>query len=343
MIFTLFGESHGEVIGMTLTGVPDGLEIDEIFVGTELKRRATTADGARREPDDFKFISGTYKGLTTGAPLTVLIGNVDARPQDYESLAAIPRPSHADFSAFVRYRGHADMRGGGHFSGRLTAPMVIAGAIAKIALAGRGIGIRGHILSVGGIRDASYRDVQPAVGQNPTIDKDVYPKMLELIRETAEKQDSVGGEIECVALGLSAGHGDPWLDSAESILSKYLFAVPAVKCVGFGAGYSFASMNGSRANDAFYVAYDADTYDIQTKTNNNGGICGGITNGAPVIVTCTIKPSPSIGIEQDSVNLTTMQNTKIAITGRHDACIVPRAVVVCEAALALGICELLGI
>lgn len=325
MKYTIFGESHGPAIGVTLTGVPAGLELDLDFIRSELARRRPGQNAlstARNEADEPEILSGVFEGRTTGTPLCAIIRNTDTRSKDYSQLKICPRPSHGDYAGSVRYDGCNDYRGGGHFSGRLTAPLVFAGAVAKLILRGRGIEVSSRISMVEGV-------------ENPT------PEQVEkLVLAAKAEGDSVGGAIACAVIGLPAGRGAPDFGcNVEGIFSQYLFAVPAVKAVAFGAGFGFAHMRGSQANDPFYM----DNGQVRTRTNHAGGVNGGITNGMPVTFEVAIRPTPSISREQDTVNLETGENAKLTINGRHDPCIVHRAVPVIESAAALAACEVLGV
>ena len=325
MRYTIFGESHGPAIGVVLSGVPAGLTLDWEFIAKEMARRAPGQNNlttTRKEPDKPEVLSGIFEGRTTGAPLCAVIENTDTRSKDYGNLADCPRPGHADYAAYMASGGCNDYRGGGHFSGRLTAPLVFAGAVAKQILTGRGIQVSARISMVGGIKDPTKEQIE------------------ETIMAAKMDQDSVGGAIACTVTGFAPGIGAPDFDcNVEGIFSRYLFAVPAVKAIGFGAGFGFASMRGSEANDPFYM--DGDT--VRTRTNHTGGINGGITNGMPVTFEVAFRPTSSISREQDSVNLRTRENVKLIVRGRHDPCILTRAVVVVEAAAALASCEVLGI
>ena len=321
----IFGESHGPAIGVVLEGVPAGLALDLDFIRAELARRApgqSAMTTARKEKDEPEILSGVFEGKTTGTPLCAVIFNTDTRSKDYAKLKDLPRPGHADYAGFVRYHGCNDYRGGGHFSGRLTAPLVFAGSVAKLALRQRGVEVAARISNVAGIADPTPEEMEKA------------------ILAAKADQDSVGGRIRCAVTGLPAGLGAPDFGcNVEGIFSQYLFAVPAVKAVGFGLGTGFADLRGSQANDAFYM--DGDT--VRTRTNHTGGVNGGITNGMPVEFEVTIRPTPSIARSQDTVDLSAGTDAKLEITGRHDPCIVPRAVPVIESAAALATCELLGI
>lgn len=325
MKYTIFGESHGSAIGITLTGVPAGLELDWDFIRAEMARRApgqSALTTPRKEGDEVELLSGVFNGYTTGAPLCALIRNTDTHSRDYAKLRTCPRPSHGDYAGYVASRGFQDYRGGGHFSGRLTAPLVFAGAVAKELLSRQGVSVSAGISMVGGIA-------------HPTDET-----LTQVILAARNDCDSVGGTISCAVTGLPPGLGAPDLDcNVEGIFARHLFAVPAVKGLEFGAGFRLAHMRGSEANDPFYMDGTA----VRTRTNHAGGINGGITNGMPVEFTVAIRPTPSIAREQDSVDLATGENRKLIIEGRHDPCILPRAVVVIEAAAALAACEVLGI
>lgn len=325
MRYMIFGESHGPAIGVVLEGVPAGLALDLDFIRAELARRAPGQNAmttARKEKDEPEILSGVFEGKTTGTPLCAIIFNTDTRSKDYAKLKDLPRPGHADYAGFVRYHGCNDYRGGGHFSGRLTAPLVFAGAVAKLALRQRGVEVAARISNVAGIADPTPEEMEAAI-----------------LAAKADR-DSVGGRIRCAVTGLPAGLGAPDFGcNVEGIFSQYLFAVPAVKAVSFGLGTGFAALRGSQANDAFYM--DGDT--VRTRTNHTGGVNGGITNGMPVEFEVTIRPTPSIARSQDTVDLSAGTDAKLEITGRHDPCIVPRAVPVIESAAALATCELLGI
>lgn len=345
MKYTIFGESHGPAIGVVLEGVPAGLELNLEALQAEMARRAPGRDPtatARREADEVNIISGFFEGKTTGAPLAMVIRNSDQHSGDYDALRYTPRPSHGDYAGFMASKGCQDHRGGGHFSGRLTAPLVAAGAVAKQFLAQRGVEVYAHISGIYGILDASWEDPAElktaAAKPFPVLDDSKGEEMREAILEAREGQDSVGGSIECAVVGLPAGLGAPdFGKNVEGIFSQYLFAVPAVKAVAFGAGVGFSYMRGTEANDPFEVKDGK----VTTKTNNAGGINGGITNGMPVVFEVTMRPTPSIGLPQESVDLRTGEEVEIEIKGRHDPCIVPRAVPVIEAAAALAACELL--
>ena len=325
MKYTIFGESHGPAIGVVLEGVPSGLVVDMDFIRAELQRRAPGQNAlstARREADEPEILSGVFEGRTTGTPLCAVIRNTDTRSRDYEKMKRLPRPGHADYAGAVRYGGYNDYRGGGHFSGRLTAPLVFAGALAKLILREKNIDVTARISILGGVPDPTPAQIE------------------EIILAAKQDGDSVGGAIACTVMGVEAGHGAPDFGcNAEGIISQYLFAVPAVKGVAFGAGFGFSCMRGSEANDPFYMDGDA----VRTRSNCAGGINGGITNGMPIVFEAAIRPTPSIAREQDTVDLSVRKDAKLTVEGRHDPCIVQRALPVIEAAAALAVCELLGI
>ena len=343
----IFGESHGPAIGVVVEGIPAGLELDLAAVQKELDRRKPgqgPITTARKESDLVQVLSGVFEGKTTGAPLAMVIPNSDQHSQDYESIRWTPRPGHGDYAGFIKSGGCQDYRGGGHFSGRLTAPLVAAGAVARQVLAGRGVWVGAHISSIYGVLDASVEDEEAlravAAKPFPVLDDQKGEEMRQAILEAKGEQDSVGGAVECFVFGLPAGLGAPDFGcNVEGIFAQYLFAVPAVKGVDFGAGAAFSLMRGSEANDPFEVRDGK----VVTKTNHAGGINGGITNGMPVVFEATIRPTPSISLPQESVDLRTGEETEIEIHGRHDPCIVPRAVPVIVAAAALAACLVLGI
>ncbi len=343
---TLLGESHGPYIGAVLDGLAPGLAIDTEYIKDALsKRRPSGSISTKRtEPDDFSIVSGIYDGFTTGTPLTVLIPNTNTRSTDYAKCEFIPRPSHADFSALCKYHGFEDRRGGGHFSGRITAALVAAGAILSSALLKKGIKIATHIKSIGKIYDREFLDLEKdfyalADMSFPVLDSESSANMRSFIEEAAKDGDSVGGVLECAVLGVPGGVGEPWFDSVESVLSHILFSVPAVKGVEFGEGFGITALRGSEANDPLFT----DGEKIYTKTNKNGGINGGITNGMPIIFRTAIKPTPSIYKTQESVDTVTMKNTELSIIGRHDPCIVHRAAAVINAVTAIAVADLLSV
>lgn len=348
MNYTIFGESHGPAIGVTLTGVPAGLELDWAAIEKDMARRApgkSPLATARQEADQVQVLSGVFEGKTTGSPLCAMIANTDTRSADYSKTRDLARPGHADYPAHVRYQGFNDYRGGGHFSGRLTAPLVFAGAIAKQILAQRGITVGAHISSIYGVNDEALEDWDTLKGvadkDFPVLNDEKGQEMQEAILEAKEDQDSVGGSIECGVFGLPAGYGSPdFGENAEGIFSQYLFAVPAVKAVAFGAGTAFSLMRGSEANDPLYVDEQGH---VGAEQNCAGGINGGITNGMPLVFEVTMRPTPSIARTQFTIDMNRMEHAELELQGRHDPCVVPRAVPVIEAAAALAACQLLGI
>ena len=343
---TIFGESHGAAIGAVLDGLASGIPVDEELIEKRLSQRRPRGviSTARREADKFRIISGVYQGRTTGTPLCIEIENSDTRSADYTSGATLARPGHADYSAQMRYRGYQDIRGGGHFSGRLTAAVVAAGAIVERALDDRGIAVGTHILSLGGIDDDAFSS-EPTEqievlkeSDFPTLSRGAGKQMQEKILSAREETDSIGGKTQTAVTGIPAGVGEPFFDTAEGIISHAIFAIPAIKGIEFGAGFAFCRMRGSEANDAFYSAEGK----IYTKTNNNGGINGGITNGMPISFSCAVKPTPSIARAQNTVNYITGEEAVLAIHGRHDPCIVHRACPVISAMTELVIYDMLA-
>ena len=347
MKYTLFGESHGPAVGVVLEGLPAGLTLDIEAIHRELARRApgnTSWSTARKEADRPEIISGLFHGRTTGAPLTALIPNSDAHSGDYELLRTHPRPGHADYPAWVKYGGNQDYRGGGHFSARLTAPLVFAGAVAKQLLLAQNIYVAAHISNIYGIPDTTPEHAEDLLAAQqkdfPVLNEEAGEEMRQAILEAKEEGDSVGGAIECVVWGLPAGFGGPGFgENAEGIFAQYLFAVPAVKAVGFGMGAGFSLMRGSEANDPLRMVDGT----VQAQTNYAGGVNGGITNGMPLVFEVTLRPTPSIAQPQPTVDLESGEDFELTLRGRHDPCVVPRAVPVIEAAAALATCELLGI
>ncbi len=341
---SVFGESHGGGIGVVIDGLPADEAIDFDAVLAQMARRAPGRDKTatpRKESDLPRVLSGMLGDVLTGAPLCAVIENTNTRSQDYGDLLAKPRPGHSDYTAYIKYHGANDIRGGGHFSGRITAPLVFAGAVCRQLLERRGIQIAAHIQSVGSIHDKPF---DPVAVPSALI-KRLSASSFALIDESAEEavraeieaarlaQDSVGGTIECAVTGLPAGVGEPMFDGLEGAIAKAVFGVPAVKGIEFGAGFALAAMRGSRANDAFCYQNGH----VVTETNHCGGILGGIANGMPLIFRCAVKPTPSISQPQKTVDLQTGENTVLTIHGRHDPCIVPRAVPVIEAVTALAI------
>ena len=333
---SIFGQSHSEAVGMTLDGLPAGIPVDLDALQLFLNRRAPGRNDwstPRREEDRPEFLCGLKDGFTCGAPLTAVIRNANTRPKDYSQLRIMPRPGHADYTAQVKYRGFQDFSGGGHFSGRLTAPLCVAGGILKKILERRGVTVDARIAAIAGIWDRSPFEASVAGKEFPVVDDAAGEKMRAAIQSARADGDSVGGVIECVVRGLPAGVGEPMFDGLENQLARVLFAVPAVKGLEFGAGFSAANLRGSDNNDAYCIREGR----VETLTNNAGGILGGISNGMPVVFRVAVKPTPSIAKAQRSVNLQTLTEEELRITGRHDLCIVPRAVPVIEAAASLAI------
>ncbi|MDR1471935.1 MAG: chorismate synthase [Synergistaceae bacterium] len=334
---SIFGESHGRAVGIVVDGLPPGEPIDMGAVELDMARRAPGRDDlstARREPDTVEILSGLdSEGGTTGAPICGVIRNTDARSSDY---GAQLRPGHADWTALMKFGGRADMRGGGHFSGRLTAPLVFAGSMAKQILLRRGVEIYGRVVSVGrvsaGCASPSIEEFRETAGLEFPASAEASDAMKESIREARGAGDSVGGVVEAAVFGLPGGLGEPFFASMESETASLLFSVPAVKGVEFGDGFRLASMRGSEANDPLYVEDGR----ILARSNHNGGVLGGITNGMPLIVRAAIKPTASIALEQESVDPASMEGTTVRVRGRHDPCIAPRVVPVVEACLALS-------
>ncbi len=342
----IFGESHSAAIGMTLSGFPAGVKIDEEKLYKFMLRRAPGQNATstpRKESDKPEFLCGIVDGVTTGAPISAIIHNQNQHSRDYDKLRNTPRPSHADFAAQIKYGGANDIRGGGAFSGRLTAPLCIGGGMAKQFLEESGIKIGAHALMIGGVYDDAFDAVNPcnitAVEEKefPTLSSGAGEKMREIILSAKADGDSVGGIVECAVTGVPVGLGGPLFEGIEGKIASALFAVPAVKGVEFGSGFECAKMRGSEHNDTF--AFDGDR--VVTLTNNSGGIQGGISNGMPIIFRVALKPTPSIGMVQNTVNLETKENVTLEIGGRHDPCIVARAVPVIEAMAALCILDLL--
>ena len=341
---TLFGESHGSCIGAVLDGLAPGLSVDEDFIASQLtlRRPAGAISTARQEADPFRIVSGVLTGRTTGTPLTVLIPNSDTRSADYSRGPA--RPGHADLSAFAKYHGYEDYRGGGHFSGRITAALVAAGAIVISALKKHGITIGTHIVRCAGIDDAPFSDLAAELDKLNTLAFAILDDakgllMHEAIEKAASEGNSVGGILETAVTGLPSGIGEPWFDTVEGLLSHALFSVPAVKAVSFGDGFALTDMKGSEANDPLRMK-DGQTVSL---SNHNGGVNGGITNGMPLLFRCAIKPTPSIAKEQQTVNLLTGANTSLKLAGRHDPAIVHRARIVVDSVTALVLADLLAL
>lgn len=337
---SVFGQSHGPAVGMTLDGIPAGLCVDTEKLQQFLDRRApghSPLATARKEGDQPEFLSGLVEGRTCGAPLAAIIRNTNTRSADYEALRDCPRPGHADYTAQMKYHGFQDVAGGGHFSGRLTAPLCIAGGLCKQWLEEKGIFIGAHIASIAGIADHAFDPVAPQLDQVqetfPVLSPQAGEKMQQAIARAREQGDSVGGIIQCAVCGLPAGLGDPMFGGMESRIAQIVYGIPAVKGLEFGAGFSSAILRGSENNDTFAVREDR----ICTSTNHSGGILGGITSGMPLLFQAAFKPTPSIAKPQQSVSLQDREEVQLQIRGRHDPCIVPRAVPVIEAAAAIAV------
>jgi len=339
---TIFGESHGAYIGAVLDGMAPGIDVDEEYINHMLflRRPDGKISTPRKEKDGFQIISGVVSGKTTGTPITILIPNENVKSGDYADMRSVARPSHADYTAECKYHGFQDSRGGGHFSGRITAALVAAGAICKYALEQKGILLGTHIKSCAGILDRDFENLAEDIGllndKTFAVLNDCYiDEMTNAILTAAKEGDSVGGILETAIIGMPQGVGEPWFDSMESQLSHMMFSIPAVKGIEFGSGFACAAMTGSQCNDSFRT----DGEKIFTETNHSGGIQGGMTNGMPLIFRAAIKPTPSIAKKQNSVSLSKMENAILQIHGRHDPCIGLRAVPVLEAVLAIALMD----
>ena len=344
---SVFGQSHSKAIGAVIDGLPAGVKIDSEKVAAFMRRRApgnTKYSTKRREADEPVVLSGLVDGVTCGAPLGFLIENTNTRSSDYDNLRAVPRPGHADYPANVRYGGYQDVAGGGHFSGRLTAPLCFAGAVCLQILEQKGVQVQAHIYELAGVRDIPFdpitiTDARPGEKVFPVISDACGEEMQAEIEKARMSADSVGGIVECAVTGMPAGLGDPMFDGIENQLARNIFGVPAVKGLEFGNGFACAKLRGSQNNDPYTIDENGK---IVTTSNNNGGILGGITSGMPILFRVAVKPTSSIGKEQQSVNLNTMQPEKLVVHGRHDPCIVPRAVPVIEAVTAITMLDILG-
>ena len=344
---SIFGETHGTALGINIDGIPSGTELDLDFIREEMKRRApgkSELATPRVEKDEFEILSGFINGKTTGTPLAMIVRNADQRSKDYSEIAKKPRPGHADWSGMNRYNGFNDIRGSGHFSGRITAPLVFAGAIAKQLLKEKGILVAAHIKSIKDIKDKDFEEsdiTQKNIDKwrkmiLPVLNEEIIPKMEETILKAKENKDSIGGTVEITVTGMKPGIGNPFFESMESELARMMFSVPSIKGIEFGAGFDIAKMTGYEANDEMY--YD-EKGEVKSYTNNNGGLIGGITNSMPINFKVAIKPPASIGKRQKTVNLETEKDDFLEVTGRHDPAIVPRAIVVLEAATAIVILD----
>lgn len=348
LTLSIFGQSHAPAVGMTLEGLPPGEEIDLALLQQFLDRRAPGRNPwstPRRESDVPEFLAGLVAGKTCGVPITAMIHNENTRSGDYENLRQVPRPGHGDFTAQRKFQGAQDVAGGGHFSGRLTAPLCIAGGLCLQLLRRRGITVAAHIAAIGGIADAPLdparpdREVLEGLGslEFPVLDAGAGEAMKSAVEEARRQGDSLGGIIECAVLGLPPGLGDPIFDGMENRIARLVFGIPAVKGLEFGAGFAAAGMRGSSHNDAF--VWEDGT--VKTRTNRHGGILGGITTGMPLVFRAAVKPTPSIAKPQESVNLVTGAVAVLEVKGRHDPCIVPRAVPCVEAAAAIAVLDAL--
>lgn len=343
---TLFGESHGECIGAVIDGLAPGIDVNEAYIHQMLSLRRPNGkiSTPRKEKDEFKILSGVINQKTTGTPLAILIPNEDVKSGDYNQMKTVARPSHADYTAECKYHGFQDSRGGGHFSGRITAALVAAGAICKYALEQKGIYIGTHVKKCAGISDREFGDFLSDI---KNLNQKTFAVLLEscaeemtnAILEAAQSGDSVGGVLETAIYGMPQGVGEPWFDSVESVLSHMMFSIPAVKGIEFGAGFQLADMKGSQANDAMKLQDGK----IVTVTNNNGGINGGITNGMPILFRTAVKPTPTIFQPQQTVDFKNMRETVLQPKGRHDPAIVHRARVVQDAAAAIALCDALAL
>ncbi len=341
---TIFGESHGKAIGAVIDGIASGIAVDEQFIASQLNRRRpkNNLSTPRQEADNFEILSGVFGGYTTGTPICITIPNADTHSSDYGEMQNKMRPSHADYSAFCRYKGFEDYRGGGHFSGRITAALVAAAAIVIPALNAKNIHIGTHIKSIAGVCDADFENRQAVIDiskkEFPVLDDAAAKAMQEKILAARQDGDSVGGVLQTAVIGLPAGVGEPWFDTLEGLISHAVFSVPAVKGIEFGLGFGFADKRASEVNDQMYVSDG----EVKCYSNNNGGIIGGISNGMPIMFNTVIKPTPTIGKEQKTVDISTMTDTVLAARGRHDPCIVHRAAVVVESVAALVIADALS-
>lgn len=344
---TLFGESHGAEIGAVIDGLAPGIKVDEDFISSQLslRRPSGAISTSRVEADKFRIVSGVFEGYTTGTPIAIIIPNENTKSKDYSKTKDLARPGHADYTAECKYHGYQDYRGGGHFSGRVTAAIVAAGAIAIDALRAKGIVIGTHIKSLAAINDRSFDETAILADINrlnssefAVLDESAGAKMHEEILKAKSESDSVGGVLETAVVGLPAGVGEPWFDSMESLISHAMFSIPAIKGVEFGDGFAMANMRGSEANDAMKMKNGK----VVTETNHNGGINGGISNGMPVIFRCAVKPTPSIFKTQNTVDMKKQADAQLSLEGRHDPAIVHRARVVVDSMTALTLCDILS-
>ena len=345
LAITIFGESHGEYIGVVLDGLAPGIEVNDETIRSmlELRRPAGRISTTRVEMDEYRIVSGVFEGRTTGTALTIIIPNTVQRSKDYSKTRSIPRPGHADYTAYAKYHGFEDYRGGGHFSGRITAAIVAAGGIVMPALNKKGIYIGSHIKRCAGVNDRDFNDYLEDIdtlssSSFAVLDSDAKEEMISRAEAAAREGDSVGGILETAIIGLPAGLGEPWFDSIESRLSHAMFGIPAVKGIEFGAGFDMVDARGSEYNDPFRMNGDR----VVTTTNNNGGINGGITNGMPVLMRLAVKPTPSIYKKQESVNMFKGVNEDLVIEGRHDPAIIHRARIVADSLVAVVIYDIMA-
>ncbi len=342
---TVFGESHGPAVGAILDGVAPGIAVDECFIAEQLSKRrpAGAISTARVEEDDFEILSGVFNGYTTGTPITIVIPNKNVKSADYSEMSRLARPGHADYTARLKYHGFEDFRGGGHFSGRVTAAIVAAGAIALSALKGRGIKLGTHIKECAGISDRDFSDIESDIDvlnalSFAVLDNKISDAMVEAVLAAAADGDSVGGILETAVYNFPAGVGEPMFDTVEGVLAHALFGIPAIKGVQFGSGFELAGMRGSEANDPFDISGGR----IVTSTNHSGGINGGITNGMPIVFSCAVKPTPSIFKSQQTVDFVNCETAELSLKGRHDPAIIHRARVVIDSVAAIVLCDLLA-
>ena len=344
VLTTVFGESHGQAIGVVIDGLAPGITVDNEFIEKQLSRRRPQkkTDTPRQEKDKYQIVSGVFEGKTTGTPICIIIPNEDTKSKDYSEMKSLARPSHADYTAYCKYHGFEDYRGGGHFSGRITAGLVAGGAIAIKALENLGIKVGTHILKCKDVFDRDFEsyesDIDSLYNKSFPVLSDCEDEMTAVITNASENKDSAGGVLQTAIIGMPAGVGEPWFDSIESILSHALFSIGGIKGVEFGKGFELSSMLGSEANDSFAI----ENGKIVTKTNNNGGINGGITNGMPIIINCAVKPTPSIAKAQETVDFKAMENATLEIKGRHDPAIIRRVAVVIDSVIALALCDILA-
>lgn len=343
---TLFGESHGEAIGAVIDGIAPGVRVDTDYINKKLAERRPKGkiSTARVEKDNYTIASGVFNGYTTGTPIAIIIPNENKKSADYSNLQNTVRPGHADYTAECKYHGFQDYRGGGHFSGRITAALVAAGALVSAALLDKGIKVGTHISALHGVKDRGFDNIEADIdalskASFPTLSDECGDKMKEVIEDAAKDGDSVGGILESAVIGVPSGVGEPWFDSMEGVISHILFSIGGIKGVEFGEGFGFSDLYGSEANDSFVIKDGK----ISTKTNKNGGINGGITNGMPIIVRCAVKPTPSIHKTQSTVNISTLTEEELIIEGRHDPAIIHRAKSVVDAALAIAVADMLTV